>query len=93
MGKAKTPQTNDSFSKAVACLGAKEVAPERYAVKDKDNGWVILNAAQTEAAYLEPDWCFMFVRMPAWWKPEKRFAWRGPYMVTADLETGAEVPA
>lgn len=130
----KTPQTNDSLSKAVADLGAKEVAPGKVAIQNKcDLGsfpsgtWYVFPLSVISQP--GPIWFGNGVPMPAWWNPEQRFAWaldrktgnkreafdgtqdegikalsrlachitnglpRGRKRITADLTTGAEVPA
>lgn len=118
----KTPQTNDSLSKAIAYLGAVEVAPGRYAWHVPIGGtWNVCTADDLLAGFTDAGEIFG-VPMPAWWEPNQRFARRctgggvagmrcgaivsafmgcgrfkycaGYYeRITADLETGAEVPA
>ena len=131
----KTPQTNDSLAKAVACLGAVEVAPGQYAVPRGVNPWACCPTAALAAFDSYPDFSAWYeargdvADAPSWWSPEQRFAWaldrktgnkreafdgtqdegikalsrlachitnglpRGRKRITADLTTGAEVPA
>ena len=117
----KTPQTNDSLAKAIAYLGAVEVAPGRYAAKIFDSSatgrWHLFPAERLKAIACDMDdprvlwWpALRSVEMPAWWSPDQRFAWRdakgfmyfhaerakaynATERITADLTTGAEVPA
>lgn len=106
----KTPQTNDSLAKAIAYLGAVEVAPGRYAFRAFGEGpWKIAEHLETWPINENSSPAYR-VEMPAWWSPDQRFAWRdakgfmyfhaerakaynATERITADLETGAEVPA
>lgn len=117
---------NDSLAKAIAYLGAVEVAPGKFtAFKDGRGQW---RGLKPEAFRVDPDrmggrdvyynYCRVYASfaMPAWWSPEQRFAYRSrttgyvypPFTgqgqdpascypaferITADLETGEEVPA
>lgn len=103
-----TTAMNDSLAKAIAYLGAVEVAPGRYAWhrEPEPSGWYV----GPESALYVP-MLSLFAKMPAWWSPEQRFAWRmpdgrvvdlathsfseklGAQRITADLKTGAEVAA
>ena len=120
--------STDSLARAIEYLGAVEVAPGRYAVKDGERYLVIDEsdvpglAFEFETGEPDPDACAQVTEMPSWWSPEQRFAWRNyiganrwattvervesvpsagdnPWPVlsreriTADLETGAEIPA
>jgi hypothetical protein len=71
---------NDSLAKAVAHLGAVEVAPGRYAWKTERH-WYSEGAYSLETYgkenlipfdYAHKD----FVRMPPWWTPQTQYAWR-----------------
>jgi hypothetical protein len=70
-------QTNDSLSKAIAYLGAVEVAPGRIAVPENGR-WFIMNPHDVLIiAQDRPDvFTGTSIRMPAWFSPEQRFAWR-----------------
>jgi hypothetical protein len=103
---------SDTLQHAIEALGAVEVAPGRYAIIRKYLGgyetmrW---NEAKRSFEHLAV--------MPAWWTPERRYAWRvdgangeswriaeddyrqfgmprgaTSQRITADLETGEEVP-
>ena len=123
--------TNDSLAKAIAHLGAVEVAPGRYAWHTKrfpytSGAWLTANSDYLlEVSYDGVEIHEKFATlMPEWWTPGQRFAsFDGdtlkatgssktaatlcdtraeapiygaplPYrLITADLETGAEVPA
>jgi hypothetical protein len=89
----------DSLAKAIADLGAVEVAPGRYAFKGV-NGygeprWLIGTAEQIS----DPDdMPIIETVMPAWWSPSSRetYVWPDGFTVkriTADLSSGEEVPA
>lgn len=95
--KGAAAQTN-SLDRAIAYLGAVEVAPGRYALRMQDF-WATMDAEttrwladscqrylgtrdpnaldDTEALY--DAWATLqtrAVKMPSWWKPERRYAWR-----------------
>ena len=83
---------NDSLSKAIAYLGAVEVAHPRTGVNvlvayyDASlGGWQVRNETTGHSH-----------AMPAWWKPDCRTCLSSdpanPQRITADLATGAEIP-
>ena len=72
----KTPQTNDSLAKAIAYIGAVEVAPGRYAFRAFGEGpWKIAEHLETWPINENSSPAYR-VEMPAWWSPNQRFAWR-----------------
>lgn len=103
----------DNLQSAISYLGAVEVAPGRYAFRDKqrDNIYMVVTEAMLSAhcsSWRNGHW------MPSWWTPEHRYASvdddgnysagthdfcryltqvGGGRTITADLETGEEVPA
>jgi hypothetical protein len=103
---------NDALSKAVAYLGAVEVAPNKYALT-WGKRWYVTDAEGVELTRLLGGGEMIAsipTKMPAWWTPEQRFAWRdakgfmyfhaerakaynATERITADLVSGAEVPA
>lgn len=110
---------NDFLAKAVAALGAVEVAPGRFAFRAFGEGpWKIAEHLETWPINENSSPAYR-VEMPAWWSPNQRFAvvYAGPItagqmtrafasvkealaykafsddrIITADLETGAEMP-
>ena len=112
-------RSTDSLTKAIAYLGAVEVAPGRYAFRISGQNWFVstTNALEYYFAGFASDGERLeylqarceTARMPIWWTPDQRFAWRsivdGSFWkdpgndtnvrerIAADLETGAEVPA
>lgn len=92
-------RTSDPLARAIAYLGAVEVAPGFYAYDDGRGGmdWKAYSVADTFAmrdlganfdlrhkAASVGAWERMSKpsMMPAWWTPEKRFAWRYTDRVT-----------
>jgi len=75
-----TTETNDSLTKAIALLGAVEVAPGRYAWQPPIGGWT-WNICTTEdllSGWPSRSGEIFGVPMPSWWSPSHRFAWLGP---------------
>ena len=71
--------TNDSLSKAIAYLGAIEVAPGRYAIKSPTAGtWMITSADGLAAIHDAKAPVGKYQIMPAWWSPEQRIMLRCP---------------
>ena len=110
-------QTDTSaLERALDYLGAVEVAPGRYAYQ-RDSRYLV--ASTTDMVMMGAGSLSLGRVMPAWWRPERREAWRmtcdGGHVgardaserfaawpaehltcserITADLETGDEVPA
>ena len=87
--------TNDSLSKAIAYLGAVEVAPGTLAFRGHDGQYRIINECRV-LDYLGRAGAATTLA-PLWWTPEQRIRLSGdpanPQRITANLETGAEVPA
>ncbi len=108
--------TKDALARAIAYLGAVEVAPDKFAVKTPGGRYRVFSATNllllpqshdTDSGSGVP-W-MRGPLMPPLWTPERRFAWRYhdgetvPYIdgfdddsgarITADLNTGKEVPA
>jgi hypothetical protein len=63
---------------AISHLGAREVAPGRYAYKIGNGTWMIATEAQLlHAARRGVEFIGVpGARTPAWWTPEQRVAWR-----------------
>ena len=81
---------NPTLSRAIAYLGAVEVAPGRYAYKQRDyigepgtyvvaNAWTIREVPIAEGNSKQAAQALALthtVQMPRWWTPERRFAVR-----------------
>jgi len=98
-----TNADTSALERAIAYLSAVEVAPGRYAYQ-RDSRYLV--ASTTDMVMMGAGSLSLGRVMPAWWQPQQRFAWRmtcggdhaGHPMgcserITADLETGAEMPA
>jgi hypothetical protein len=85
----ESPETSEALAKAVQYLGAVEVAPGRYAFPARTTTKALEGTTKREAWHVTDANGVIgiivhakalseagAVAMPAWWSPEKRFAWR-----------------
>ena len=88
--------STDSLARIVASLKAVPVGTENHYAWQIENGQWLVTTDQRLADFADGYSRHRFaVAMPSWWTPERRthrrfFTGR---LITADLETGAEVPA
>lgn len=69
----------EALQRAIDYLGAVEVAPGFIALKGAYTGrWRVLALANVAPGYSPSAVAFLVsgVEMPAWWSPDRQYAWR-----------------